>query len=199
MCQLLETIKIENREIKNLFFHNERLNRSRKELFGINDYLNLEDIISIPDKINNGVYKLRITYSQKIETIEFIPYKIKEITKLKIVEDNNILYDYKYSDRSILNKLLLSAPEADDIIIIKKGFVTDTSYSNLIFFNGTKWVTPATYLLNGTKRLFLLQKGIISEEEIRVADIKKYSQLKIINAMIDFEESPVISAEDIIY
>lgn len=198
MCLLLETIKISNREIENVFYHNERMNRSRKELFLAADFIRIENDIVIPKDINTGVYKLRILYQLKIEKVEFLPYRIKVINKLKLVEDNKIEYGYKFADRERLNYLVENAKEADDIIIIKNGFVTDTSYSNLVFNDGNCWVTPATYLLNGTKRQMLLDKGIIKERVIKAEDIPRYTHCKLINAMMDFEESPVISVNNII-
>jgi 4-amino-4-deoxychorismate lyase len=49
-----------------------------------------------------------------------------------------------------------NAEGCDDIIIVRNGFVTDASYANLIFRKGDEWFTPATFLLAGTMRAFLL-------------------------------------------
>jgi 4-amino-4-deoxychorismate lyase len=76
--------------------------------------------------------------------------------------------------------------------------VADSSYSNLVFRNKQgDWITPATYLLPGTKRAFLLKNKMIAEQEISIADIKKYSEVKLINAMIDIEDTSGIPTENI--
>jgi len=199
MYQLLETIKIANRKFENIFFHNERMNNSRKKLFGATDNLKIEDIVQVPFYVTDGIYKLRIVYSSEIEKIEFLPYKIKNINKLKLIRDDYLEYNFKFADRKALTNHLQNANDADEIIIIKNGLVTDTSYSNLIFFEGKKWVTPSSYLLNGTKRQLLLSTGKIREGVIKEEDIKKYICLKMINAMIDFDESPPIDIKNIIY
>jgi hypothetical protein len=41
----------------------------------------------------------------------------------------------------------------------------------------------------------LIDKGIISERDIREGDIKSYQKVGLINAMIDFEEMPVVPVE----
>ncbi|MBP1665324.1 MAG: hypothetical protein H6Q23_184, partial [Bacteroidetes bacterium] len=46
MCQLFETIRIIGREPQNLALHEERMNRSRRQLFGNNDLLKLSDYIT---------------------------------------------------------------------------------------------------------------------------------------------------------
>jgi len=69
---------------------------------------------------------------------------------------------------------------------------SDSFSSNIIFYNGKEWVTPDTPLLKGTQRQYLIDKGFIKEERITDKDILKYSKLKLINAMLDFERAPEI-------
>jgi 4-amino-4-deoxychorismate lyase len=77
---------------------------------------------------------------------------------------------------------------ADDVLIIKNNEVTDTSFANVIFFDGNRWVTPKHPLLPGTQRAFLLENGIISEAVIKFSDIPAFQKIRIINAMIRFED-----------
>jgi 4-amino-4-deoxychorismate lyase len=82
---------------------------------------------------------------------------------------------------------------SDDILIIKNGMVTDTSYSNVIFRDKIgNWVTPSTCLLKGTRRLNLLKNRIITETDIRVSDLKYYNEIRLINAMIGIGDSEKI-------
>ena len=92
--------------------------------------------------------------------------------------------------RSQAFSYLKDAVNEDEIIIVQNGQITDTSYSNLVFFDGEKWITPTTYLLNGTMRQSLLQTKQIIEKPIQVEDLNRFESFKLINAMMDLEESP---------
>lgn len=187
--QLLETIKIKNKQKQNITWHNQRFNISRLELFGVKEPLALENIIQIPASIDDTVYKCRIVYSKEIKAIEFEKYTPKIIKSLKIIECNDIDYSYKYHDRTKLNNLFQHKSSCDDILIVKNGFVTDTSYANIVFWDGKKWITPATPLLKGTVRERLLSEGKIFESEISKNDLPKFEKSRIINAMNDLGES----------
>lgn len=191
MAELIETIKISGRQIQNIEYHNERFNRTRKDLFGITVEIDLQDSIGIPEEISDDVYKCRVTYGKEILAVEFVPYIPKKVNSLKLVVDSEIDYAYKYKDRKHFEDLLSGVKE-DEILIVKNGCITDTSYSNIAFYDGAEWITPTTYLLNGTKRRQLLDSGIIREEIIRVSDVHRFQSCKLINAMLDWDESPVV-------
>ncbi len=57
-----------------------------------------------------------------------------------------------------------------------------------IFFDGTEWVTPTTFLLNGTCRQRLLSEGKIKERIIHATDIPSFTHIGLINAMIGLGE-----------
>jgi len=197
MCQLIETIKIDNNKIYNLDFHNARFNFSRKKIFNISNRINLTDIIFFPDDKLEGLYKCRIIYDKEIKSVEFIPYKLKKIRTLKLIDDNKIEYSYKFKDRKNLENLFNKRETADDIIIVKNNFITDSFFGNIIFQKNNKFYTPNTPLLEGTKRAQLLAEGIILEREILKQDIKKFDAIYLINAMIDLFEVK-IKIEDIL-
>ncbi|MEJ5351446.1 MAG: aminotransferase class IV [Melioribacteraceae bacterium] len=197
MCRLIESIKVFEKKLFNIEYHNKRMNNSRRILFNCNDEIDLSTMIKIPDYLTNGLYKCRLIYSKKIESIEFIPYVQKVINKIKVVENDSINYEHKYEDRTELNKML-SESNADEIIIIKNNFVTDASFANLIFSDGIIFITPSTPLLKGTKREKLLNEGIIREEEIKKSDIKKFKYVYLINSMLNLEEKYKISLEKIL-
>jgi len=199
MYPLIETIKVENGVLMNLHFHQERLDRSLYELFGADDKINLGSEIQIPAHAQGGKYKCRVLYGKNIGKIEFIKYQPRKIFCLKIVYDDSIEYHLKFSDRSNLEKLLQQKGYCDDILIVKNGLITDTSYSNIVFFNGKKWVTPDSPLLKGTKRSFLLSRGNINLGHIRIDDLTNYSGFLLINAMLDFKEERLLPIENIIH
>jgi len=183
MSLLLETIKIEEGEVFNLSYHQARFDTSRNELFELREELELSSIIKSPQK---GLYRCRILYDQKIHSIEYIPYKPKKIQKLKIVT-SNMNYDYKYANREAFNKLLKKHSAYDEVIIEKKGYITDTTISNIAFYDGDKWVTPTQPLLHGTMRAKLLDEGFLHLKEIKKEDLKNYSQIALMNSMIGFK------------
>ena len=181
--QLLETIKVDRGKPFFISFHNERFNRTRLELFGIQENLDLSTIINPPDL---NCYRCRIVYSEKIEKIEFIPYQPRIFKMFQIVYDDHIDYKYKYLDRSAIQKLEHLKKEADDILIIKQGLITDTSIANVAFFDGEQWITPANPLLKGTTRERLLQEGKIYLKEINENDLKIFSKMALMNALLGF-------------
>ena len=196
MCQLLESIKIKDNKIYNIEYHNQRLNESRKILFNSNDFIDLKDFIRTDGHLN-GLFKCRIICSEEIEQITCEPYTMRKISNLKIIYDDKIDYTHKTLDKDKFKKLLDMKENHDEILIVKNGLITDTSFSNVLFFDGTKYFTPANPLLKGTKREKLLNEGLIFEEEIRVEHLKHFKFIQFINAMIDIEDNLKISIENI--
>ena len=190
MSQLIETIKVSNNQLRNVQFHTERANYSRRVLLGSVDTLNLSQLISIPDLNPEKKYMCRVLYSQSIEHVEFIEYIPRNIKKLFLVTDNDLDYSFKYANREQLNKLRNNiALEPDsDILIIQHGLITDTSFSNIAFFNDHDWFTPSFPLLKGTKRAFYIKNQLIKESNIKVSDLSKFSKARLINAMLDLED-----------
>ncbi len=197
MCQLLETIKLENGKLFNLSYHSQRMNAARAEIFDTIEPISLDDCIITPKEFKAGLFRCRITYSHEIEKIEFIPQNIRQFKKLKTVFQNEIDYHLKYADRRLLNDLFAKRGDADEIIIIKNGMVTDCTIGNLVFWNGKRWETPDTPLLKGTQRQSLLDKKLIFEQKISTYDLEKYSQIGIINAFFDLKSMPIIQIGNI--
>jgi len=187
---LLETIKIEDGKVFNLLYHQKRFDISRKELFNSKNDINLLDfIIGFPLK---GLYRCRVVYGKDIYSVEYIPYKEKKIEKLKVLA-LDISYKYKYENRDIFNKLLKRYSQYDELIISKNGYVTDTTISNIAFYNGNSWFTPKSPLLKGTMREKLLDDGILQIKDIKIDTIDSYKKVALINAMIGFKViNPII-------
>ncbi|MEW5841991.1 MAG: aminotransferase class IV [Bacteroidota bacterium] len=196
MSRLLETIKVLNRKLCNVEYHNMRMNNARRDLFNSKDSINLNEIV-LPEEVSNETYKCRVIYSENIIAIDFQPYVKKSVRTLNIVHDNGISYAYKYEDRSKILRHLSSA-HADEILIVKNGLITDTSYSNVVFSDGKNYLTPAAPLLKGTKRAKLIDDKIIYEDEIRLGDLHKFKFVYLINAMLDLDETDKISCSRIV-
>ena len=181
MKELFETIKIEDGRVFNIKWHNQRLNRSRLELFGLNKPLNLADYITPPSQ---GLYRCRVLYDTEIKSVEYLPYTPKTFKSFKIVQ-SNLEYNYKFSDRSQINRLIQK--EYDEIIIEKDGLLTDTSIANIAFYDGKDWITPKIPLLQGTTRERLLEEGFLKLKDIKKDDIQNYLHFALMNAMIGFQ------------
>jgi len=180
---LLETIKIEDGQVANLPYHQERCTRSRQALYQCNDILSLSTYIDPPQI---GRYRCRILYAKALHSIEYISYVPKIIQKLKIVP-SKIEYPYKYANRETLDSLIHNHQDADEIIIEKDGYLTDTTISNIAFFDGQTWFTPATPLLRGTMRAKLVNEGFLTTRDIRKEDLHTYIQVALMNAMLGFK------------
>lgn len=184
MSLLLETIRIENGTPVNLGYHQRRVDRSRKALFGTTGGLDLLSMVP-HDLSAKGIYKWRIVYGRRVTSIKVEPYVPKKVRSLQMVRNDSIEYPFKYADRSAFEHMLRDRGSCDDILVIRNGLVTDTSYANVAFFDGKNWLTPKAPLLRGTCRERLLETGIIVEAEIREAEVSRFVSVTLINAMLD--------------
>ncbi len=196
MFPLLETIRFEKGEFNNIEYHINRMKRSVSDCFNqslqfIPEQVFLEAQQSFGEK--TGLFKFRLLYNNRSYRWEFIPYTLPDIKTLKLIVDDQIEYSCKFSDRNKLNQLREQRDNADDILIVKNGEITDTSFANIIFFDGTKWFMPKNPLLPGTQRAYLIDQGIISETVITPWDINRFQEVRLINAMIRFEDKMTIT------
>lgn len=166
--------------------HSERLNRTREEVFGTHDRIDILEHITVSSC--SGRLKCRVVYGAEIETVTYSPYVVRHVGSLKAVCDDSIEYRLKSVDRSPIETLLALRDRCDDILIIRDGLITDTSIANVALFDGSKWHTPQSPLLAGVRRSQLIADGIVQERRIEAADIKTYSKIALFNAMIEFGE-----------
>jgi len=189
---LLETIRLTYGTPQNLSWHIDRLNRTRRELFGLNDPLDLASCLqrhtaSFLPRI--PLAKLRLIYNDGgIISREVLPYTPHIPQSFSCVEAQ-IDYPYKYADRSTLDHLVASA--IGEIIITTDGYLRDTPIANIALRRHGIWYTPATPLLPGTTRARLLAVGSLHPTEIHQNTLPDYDRLAIMNAMIGFVELPM--------
>ena len=186
MSQFIESICCEDGRPKLLDYHQNRLERTFSIFFPKDSSMDLNRIImNIPVA---GKYKCRLQYNADSFNIDYQPYQVKEINSLKIVHDDNIHYEFKSNNRGELDRLFHNRKEADDIIIIRNGQVTDSYYANLVFYDGRDWWTPQSPLLKGIKREFLLNKNLVKTRKIYEGDLKSFKKASLINAMLEIGE-----------
>lgn len=194
----IETLKIVDGHFCNLSLHLERMEKTGRTFFGTSPDVQPEDL-NIPEGLRTGVVKCRIIYNSEIQSMDYSSYQPRSIRTLRLVEDDRIDYPFKSTDRNPLNRLFEKREIADDIIIVKQGRITDTSFSNLVFEDRNGYLhTPSSYLLNGTKRQLLLEQHRVSACDISKDDIVKYKRVFLVNAMLDLEDNVSLPTESII-
>lgn len=194
--KFIESLKLVGERFSNIELHQQRIDLTSK-MFSINSKIDLK-YISIPNFNDDLVRKCRIIYSKDDFSISFTEYKQRKIESLKLVFDDTIDYSYKFENRDRLNSLFEDRGDCSDIIIVKNGCLTDTSFSNIVLFDGDKYFTPSSFLLNGTMRQKLLIDNIIFEKEIKLEDIHSFKKLYLINALNSIEDNLSVSIENII-
>ena len=186
----LESIKVRNGEFCNLSLHIDRIERTIGKVFPFN--------FIIPEIYQNGIVKCRITYNeQSIIEIGYQHYTLPKIKTLRILEAPALDYSHKWADRCNINALMLQRDGCDDILITQNGYVTDTSFCNIVFESKEGLFTPKTALLQGTKRCQLLENGTIEQRPITTKNLFNYNNAYLINAMIDLSDKICIEIESI--
>jgi 4-amino-4-deoxychorismate lyase len=198
MSLLIESIKLLDGKFYNLGYHERRMQHALQVLRGYDSTLSLGELLGKHLYPVSGLFKCRIVYDEVSSEVAFVPYEPKVIRKLKIVEDDAISYEFKFADRSRINRLFEMREACDDILIIKNEQVTDCSFSNIVFRTANGWVTPGTPLLRGIMRQKLIDDHSITERIILRKDIPSFETYKIINAMLEFD-SPEIEVSNIVF
>ncbi len=171
--KFLETIKALDGELFNLDYHEKRS--------GIK---NIASYLCPPSK---GLYRCRLVYNINHIDVTYHLYKKRKIKTLKLVYDDAISYVKKSTDRKEIDKLFSLRDNCDDIVIVKNGFITDTSIANIALFKNDIWYTPKSPLLKGITRQRFIDNGLLKELDIKVSEIKTFSKIALLNAMIDFD------------
>lgn len=152
----------------------------------------------VPEQLRDMTVKCRVLYgSGGLERVDFEPYTVRCVCSMRMVVDDNIDYRLKFADRTRLISLRSRCLDADEIIVVKNGFVTDTSYSNLVFRSGDTFLTSDRPLLRGVMLRNLLNQGIVSSVALRPEDIlpgNRYgiTEAFLINAMMPLGSSSCV-------
>ena len=197
MYPLFESIKVVDGEFINLEFHQQRVDRSRKELLDDHSRLVLADMLQVPQQFNQGIVKCRMSYGRTLGPVDFSSYQRRNISSLRLIRCAGFDYHLKYEDRREIDQIFQLRDSCDEVLIACDGYVTDTSYSNVVLFDGVEWVTPTNPLLKGTQRAKLIASGMVKEKDILVSDLEKYKKMVLINAMLEFDPTHSISIDNI--
>ena len=185
MSRLIESIQVLNGQLINWSFHVERIRLSLIHLYGSLPTFNF-DAMKKEAMLQKGKVKLRICYDDNSYSYDFQKYQLKQIRSLQVIHDNDIDYSFKFENREKLDVIYNRRNDADDILIIKNGQITDSYYCNVALLKNGLWFTPLNPLLKGTKRNYLIRSTIIRPKQIHVEDLHNYSSICLFNALIDF-------------
>ena len=189
MSRFIETILAVQGVPVPLEYHQERVDRTLRDWdssFRIDIREALESVAIPPFEKS----KIRVEYGLKgLDCIKVTEYLMKSIGSIGLVDVGDREYRYKYADREWIYSMVEDSG-CDEIVMVKDGFVTDASIANLAFYDGSQWITPDTPLLSGTRRRYLLDAGVLHEAPVRLEDLPRFTKLRLVNAMIPWEESP---------
>lgn len=188
MCLFVESIKLQDGQFFSLSFHQSRLQNAMSNFYPNEKIIDLVDLFRNTTYPLEGLFKCRVVYDSEVRHVEFVPYLCREIRSLRLVETDADCTPYKFADRTVYNVAFAERGECDDVLLVKDGLLTDSSYSNIALFDGENWFTPRIPLVYGTKRAHLLVRKQLVERDIRIEDLKNYQQITLFNAMIEFGE-----------
>lgn len=198
MFRFFETIKLTDGVPQNLVYHHQRMHKTLLQFYGRNLLPLIENMIAVPQEYSSGIIKCRIEYNDTTFRMHYDHYTPKIIKTLKLIKSDIIDYSFKYTNRKELNDLLALRDDCDDILIVKNGMITDTSYTNIAFYDKSKWYTPSTPLLKGTMRERLIETGLITEKLIAFDNFREFDYYVLINSMLGFVPSNALSTSTII-
>ena len=188
MYRFLETIKLLNGNFFRLPLHQQRVNRAFAQCYRKTKVPNLISIIQNSDFPLKGLYKCRILLDKKDFKIEFEPYLRKEILSLQLINTHIQTFNYKPADRSAYQQAFKLRKNYDDVLLVRDGLITDTSYANIAFFDGVNWITPEIPLIYGVNRASLLAEQKIVALPVKISDLSNFQFFRLFNAMIEFGE-----------
>jgi 4-amino-4-deoxychorismate lyase len=186
MYPVFETIRIENGQAMRLEWHRQRMQRSALALGFEAELVEAIPLQELSKQVaDTGRWKLRVDYGPAGWTYRLSPYRLQPLHRLFVVNDDSLQYPFKFSDRSSLEKFNTRLSEGSDVLFVRDGLLTDTVYANVLLWDGSRWHTPATPLLEGTHRAQLLAQGKVQASAIRLQDLEHFERITLISAMLD--------------
>jgi 4-amino-4-deoxychorismate lyase len=187
MSQFFESICVKDGVAENLSFHQARVYKTLQAFDASQNNISLKAIVEQLTLSTLGLFKLRISYDLNgNHQVKLTPYQYKLINQFGLVDIKGLRYDYKYENRDWINEALIQSG-TDEIMMHDNGFIKDCSYTNIVFYDGSHWVTPESPLLEGTQRAKLIQEGLILPKALHVKDIPSFVKFKCINAMMQWD------------
>ena len=188
MCRFVESIKLKDGVFYRLQLHQQRVNRAFEAFYPTREPIDVVETLFQTVFPQEGVYKCRLVYDSDLQSLDIAPYVRREIRSLKLVETTQESLPYKQEDRTEFNAAFAQRGGCDDVLLVKDGLLTDTSYCNIALYDGENWYTPRTPLLYGVNRMQLLSEGKLLEKDIKASELMNFQYIRLFNAMIEFGE-----------
>lgn len=182
MYPVFESIAVMDGRYLNVPGHLARMQKTAKALWGIelpDDYLEKR----LPAFSRDGLYKCRFMYDAQHYAMELTRYTSKYIQQLVLTEVPEMVYDFKYSDRSEINNYTRSLGKGMDVLFTRNGYLMDTSYCNVALYKEGTWYTPEMPLLQGTQRAVGLKDGLLKQALIHRNDLHSFERITLFNAL----------------
>jgi len=181
--RFLETVCVKRGHPLRLAWHQRRFDQTRQAHFDNPSPVSLRDLLQPP--ADAPLLRARVLYDADTATVTYHPYIPRPLRRLRLVHADPD-YRYKYADRSALDALFAKRAEADDVLIVRDGLLTDTTVANIAFYRDGRWFTPQTPLLPGTVRARLLASGFLTPMDITPKALPRFRYFALMNAMIGF-------------
>ena len=188
MCRFVESIKLKDGVFYRLQLHQQRVNRAFEAFYPTREPIDVVETLFQTVFPQEGVYKCRLVYDSDLQSLDIAPYVRREIRSLKLVETTQESLPYKQEDRTEFNAAFAQRGGCDDVLLVKDGLLTDTSYCNIALYDGENWYTPRTPLLYGVNRMQLLSESKLMEKDIKASELMNFQYISLFNAMIEFGE-----------
>ncbi|MGF1533340.1 MAG: aminotransferase class IV [Bernardetiaceae bacterium] len=185
MPPFIESIACRDGQAQLLPYHQARVRATFAAFFPEHPPLVLSHLLSHIPIPPTGTHKLRIIYAEQAVRWELLPYQLRPITSLRLVKADSISYAFKSEDRRAIQSLFQERGTADDILMIRDNYLTDSSYANVVCWRNGKGFTPHLPLLPGVQRAYLLEARQIEALPITVQSLlRDFEAVSLINAMI---------------
>ncbi len=193
MSRFLETIRIRGGAPLHLDGHQRRVDDTFRVFYAGIPPLSLAAVIADSVMDVSADQRCRIVYDDSTHEVTVTPLQPRTIRSLRLVDlPPDYDYGYKYADRRILELAFARRGDADDVLLIRDGWITDTSVANVAFRANGRWYTPALPLLAGTTWKRLVSDGVIVPRPIHVDDLPRYEACVVFNALNDWDQRPAI-------
>jgi len=193
MSRFLETIRIRDGAPLHLDGHQLRVDDTFRVFYPGIPPLSLAAVIADSVMDVSADQRCRIVYDDSTHEVTVTPLQPRTIRSLRLVDlPPDYDYGYKYADRRILELAFARRGDADDVLLIRDGWITDTSVANVAFRANGRWYTPALPLLAGTTWKRLVSDGVIVPRPIHVDDLPRYEACVVFNALNDWDQRPAI-------
>ena len=193
--KLFETILLEEGEYFLLDSHFERL-RNSAAYFGFEclDNKITSQLEGLRNKRREGKWKVKLTLSNdgsiSLDCSDLSQLDYGRSLRLALarspVDSSDRFLFHKTTLRDFYDSELQVQPDCDDILFYnERGEITESTIANVVVELDNKLVTPPIEagLLAGTFRNALISNGEIEEQTIKIEELKKASQIFLINSV----------------